>query len=65
MKIITIKLNIVREGRGNGEELWGRGREAPAKNLKNNKNWHYFDANVIFFIAYSRFKYWNTHCYFH
>ena len=27
---------VVREGRGNGEEL--RGREAPAKHLKENKN---------------------------
>ena len=28
------KVNVVREGRGNGEELRGRRREAPAKTLK-------------------------------
>ena len=27
----------IREGRGNREEQWGRGREAPAKNLKKNE----------------------------
>ena len=32
-----MKSNIVWERRGSGEELWGRGREAPAKNLKKNK----------------------------
>ena len=38
-KSITIKSNIVKKGRGrgNGEELLGRGGKTPAKNLKENE----------------------------
>ena len=57
-KIITIKSNIVREGRGKGEELWGRGREAPAKNLKKNEK-DTLDGTSL--TIYARKMPWNQH----
>ena len=52
------KVKVVREGRVSGEEQWGRGREAPAKNLKKNKKGRY-TLDGIFLTNSARKKPWN------
>ena len=42
--------HCISEGRGNGENLWGRGREAPTKNLKINEK-DTFDLTILTIYA--------------